>query len=226
MDRDEAPRVRVPRIVLVDKYGSNADAATWAHWSDVEVLPWTDIREVPRTSGTAFVSPANSLGDMDGGIDFVLNEMFPGVEGAVKAAIEAHGLRTARGRPFLPVGCAVVVSTHIPDVFLISAPTMWTPQDVRGTHNAYHAMYSVLEAVVNHPQHIDRVVMSGLCTGCGMLAPRIAIHQMKRAYSDFRDGRRPAWLLESIATEQPKTSENTEFAEAELGLFDNQDVIS
>lgn len=57
-----------------------------------------DIRRVD-CSGTVFVSPANSLGFMDGGIDRVLSrEMFVGAESAIRAKITELGFVTKLGR--------------------------------------------------------------------------------------------------------------------------------
>ena len=58
-------------ITLVDLHGSIVDAVIKQGWSDINMLPWTDIKTVPYKSNCAFVSPANSLGFMDGGIDYV-----------------------------------------------------------------------------------------------------------------------------------------------------------
>ena len=84
-----------PAVVLVDLHGSIVTAARG--WAGIETLAWTDVRDVPAGPGTAFVSPANSLGFMDGGIDFVLSRfMFPGVEASVKAAFAREGAQIGR----------------------------------------------------------------------------------------------------------------------------------
>src|SRR5579862_3221422 len=56
----------------------------------------------------AYVSPANSYGIMDGGIDAVLSDRFPQAEARVQAAIAQVGR-------LLPVGQALVVETGDPD---------------------------------------------------------------------------------------------------------------
>ena len=201
------------RLVLVDLHGSVADAARKLGWCVDEIMPYTSVADVPREPGTAFVSPANSMGFMDGGIDFVLSRiMFPGVEERVKASFARLGTTTLLGRPYLPIGRATVVPATQDDggVMLVAAPTMWMPQDVRGTHNAYHAMYAVLRAAADH-QGIHTVVTSGLCTGCGMMLPEQAVAQMRDAHEDFVHGRGPRYTLDDIVAEQPAVYENTEF---------------
>ena len=198
------------RVILVDRFGSLAASARVAGWSEAEVLAWTDIVEVPLDPGTAFVSPANSLGYMDGGIDMVLSRvMFPGVEARVRAAIASRGRLSELGRPFLQIGEALAVPTQHPGVLLISAPTMWQPQDVRGTHNAYHAMYAALTEAGRQGAKV--MVTPGLCTGCGMMEPETAVRQMMAAHRDVESGLPPRWGPEEVAREQPLVYVNSEF---------------
>lgn len=199
------------RVTLVDLHGENVAAAHRGGWREVNCLAWTDIQDLPMTSGTAFVSPANSLGFMDGGIDYVLSRvMFPGIEARVKEAIAALGIETLLGRRHLPIGRAVCVPTQHPGVHLIAAPTMWLPQDVRGTHNAYHAMYAVLTCASAIPD-VNKIVVSGLGTGCGLMSSDVAVSQMRDAYRDFYSGSPARFSAEQIKEEQPTWYENTEF---------------
>lgn len=199
------------RVTFVSYHGALGDAALECGW-DVEVLNFTDVRDVPLLPGTAYVSPANSLGFMDGGIDYVYSRiMFPGLEADVKRAIADHGGNTSKlGRPFLPIGRALVVPVTPPGVYMVVAPTMLMPHDVRGTHNAYHATYAALKAACDHG-NITRLIIPGMCTGCGMMGAAEAVGQMKRAHDDFLAGRPPAWTPEQIVAEQPPWYENTEF---------------
>jgi O-acetyl-ADP-ribose deacetylase (regulator of RNase III) len=207
------------RITLVDLHGGLAEAAREHGWQrDIVLRPWTDIRDCLREAvcenaagnRTAFVSPANSLGFMDGGIDYVLSrEMFPGVEAAVKAAYAQQKHVTLLGRTYLPIGRAVVVETQVLGVHLISAPTMWLPQDVRGTHNAYHAMYAILRAATESA--IDHVILCGLCTGYGKMDADTAVVQMKAAHDDFLRAVPPRFTPEEIVAEQPGYYANTEW---------------
>ena len=102
------------------------------------------VESVPREN-TVFVSPANSLGFMDGGIDWIYSRcMFPGCESAVKSKIQQVGKYTALHRPYLPVGSAVCIPVG-ETTGLICAPTMFHPSDVSHTRNAY---WSVLAALL------------------------------------------------------------------------------
>lgn len=210
-DLKRVPHVPAMRVTLVDKFYSLVDAANAVGWTEVEKVGGTDIRDVPLVPGTAVVSPANSLGFMDGGIDYVLSRvMFPGVEQRVKAAIARSGQVTKLGRPYLPIGEAVTVPTGRPGVALIAAPTMWLPQRVDGTHNPYHAMYAVLRAASQDPS-ITHVVVPGLCTGVGMVRPPHAVRMMMEAHRDFVRGRPARWDAAAIVSEQPTVYMNSEF---------------
>ena len=198
------------KVTLVDIHGSLAAAACLKGWSNIETRAWTDVKDVPQSPGTVFVSPANSIGFMDGGIDYVLSRiMFPGIEERVKAAFALKGKTTLLGRPYCPIGEAVSVPTQVKGVSLIAAPTMWLPQDVHLTHNAYHAMYAILRETVSIGA--KEVIVPGLCTGCGMMKPHTAIEQMMQAHSDILNGVHPRYTNEEIIKEQPCWYENTEF---------------
>lgn len=132
----------------------------------------------------AIVSPANSFGIMDGGLDRIIRyELGFAVEIQVQAAIiqKFHGE--------LPVGYAVTVATgHATWPWLIAAPTMRVPENSRETLNAYLAFRAVLLAVKQHnqvaKQKINSLVCSGLATGIGGLAPERCAAQMRYAYDN------------------------------------------
>src|SRR5690349_1175201 len=90
----------------------------------------------------AIVSPANSHGIMDGGIDRDYSQFFtPKLVTAVREAV------LARPEGYLPVGAAIRISTgnnRIPH--LIVAPTMYMPESVPAS-NAYRALRAVLRLV-------------------------------------------------------------------------------
>jgi O-acetyl-ADP-ribose deacetylase (regulator of RNase III) len=133
----------------------------------------------------AYVSPANSYGAMDGGLDWVLRERFGlEIETRVQAAIgrERGGM--------LPVGYALVVPTEDADVpYLIVAPTMELPTVVMHTSNAFYAMRALLRAwqrfEAEGPGRIESIAVPGLCTGVGRMDPEVAAKQMRRGYDEF-----------------------------------------
>lgn len=128
------------------------------------------------------VSPANSFGYMDGGIDLVYSRFFgPELEGKIRAAI------ATRGEGHLPVGASLVVATgHARIPYMIVAPTMVMPEAVEPLHAA-RAMSAVLRAQRRHAIKIKRVYCPGLTTGVGLVSPAEAAVQMASAYRDWRE---------------------------------------
>lgn len=151
------------------------------------------IQEIPQEN-TVFVSPANSLGFMDGGIDYVYSRtMFPGVEQRVREKIKSLGILSGLGRNYLPVGSAIIVGAHhtVSTTKLISAPTMFLPHNVATTKNAYHAFMAVLGVFTKSAVETLTLVCPALCTGVGRMNVRNAAEQMHSAYTDFFSGTFP-----------------------------------
>lgn len=131
----------------------------------------------------AMVSPANSFGIMDGGLDLAIrHQLGPAVEARLKQVIveKYHGE--------LPVGSAEIVETnHERWKYLVAAPTMRIPESVAYTLNAYIAFRAILVAIENfnkaaRMRRIDSIVCSGLGTGVGGMAATKCAGQMLLAY--------------------------------------------
>jgi O-acetyl-ADP-ribose deacetylase (regulator of RNase III) len=191
---------------------------------NVHACAQTDVRDVP-VHNTGFVSPANSLLFMDGGIDAAYSFMFPGIQQRCKEIVKGLDLRTSLGRHYLPVGSAIIAPAG-PSTYLVAAPTMFLPHDVSMTQNAYHAMMAALMAFRKlrkiHPE-INVLVCPLLCTGYGKMSVDIAIEQMRRAYYDFLESRFPTevshmhldhvFMTKSLDAEQPYNYDNREIKE-------------
>ncbi len=130
----------------------------------------------------AIVSPANSFGFMDGGLDRALSERFGwNLEQRVQQEIQNRPLRE------LLVGEAIIVPTgDARTPWLISAPTMRVPMHIRSSVNAYLAMKGILAAAKLHQgvPGITKIAVPGLGTGIGKLAPELAATQMAQAYRE------------------------------------------
>ena len=128
------------------------------------------------------VSPANSFGLMDGGIDkFIINYFGKQLmENVQKYIIENYAGEQ-------PVGTSFIIETNdIKHPYLAHTPTMEIPMDIRGTNNVYKAMKAMLLEVLKYNKYntnkIKNIACSGLGTACGMLNPNIAVKQMELAY--------------------------------------------
>ena len=137
------------------------------------------------------VSPANSFGHMDGGIDAVYLRRFGfQLQDRVQAAIE----KDHAGE--LPVGVAILVPTEDP-VFpnLCVAPTMRVPGDVSGSVNAYLALRAALLTSLRF--QIKSLLSPGLATAIGGLDYTLAARQMRRAWNNVVEGQRTPTLEEA-----------------------------
>jgi O-acetyl-ADP-ribose deacetylase (regulator of RNase III) len=150
---------------------------------------FADVPQVLISQGDIFehtadavVSPANSFGYMDGGIDLVYSMYFGWeLEARLKALLSEHHFGE------LPVGQAVVLPTgHAFIPFLISAPTMRVPTTISGTANVYLALRAALIAVLRHNNEADTPIQSllvpGFGTGVGKMPAERAAGQMRLAY--------------------------------------------
>ncbi|KAK0064413.1 ADP-ribose 1-phosphate phosphatase YML087W, partial [Biomphalaria pfeifferi] len=176
----------------------------WQHafseYSDSVKISQGDIfNDAPAAD--AIVSPANSFGFMDGGIDWIYSKYFGWqMQNRLQNVIreDYHGE--------LPVGQAIIIpaydpSIQIPDIepdynegvaikYLISAPTMRVPAIVSNTVNAYLAFRAVILAVKKHNSsktlpYIRSVLVPGLGTTVGKMPKKRCAFQMLQAYETF-----------------------------------------
>lgn len=138
--------------------------------------------DITRVECDAVVSPANSFGFMDGGLDYALSERF-GWD------LEKQLQKIIKNLPEveLLVGQALILETGDKIVpFLISAPTMRIPTNfnIDTSINAYLAMKAIL-IKAKSDERINSVAIPGLCTGVGRMRPIIAARQMFQAYKEI-----------------------------------------
>jgi O-acetyl-ADP-ribose deacetylase (regulator of RNase III) len=212
-----------PRIVFADK---NTEFITrvselFADCPNVSATLVECIKEIPQDKAV-FVSPANSLGFMDGGIDYVYSRtMFPGVEQRVREKIKSLGIVSGLGRNYLPVGSAIMVPAGTSS-YLISCPTMFLPHNVANTQNAFYAFSAVLGLFAKSgASESYTLVCPALCTGVGRMDVHVAATQMHNAYVDFCESQRVpvqirfqddpcVFLTQSRDSEQPINYDNRE----------------
>jgi O-acetyl-ADP-ribose deacetylase (regulator of RNase III) len=140
------------------------------------------IATVQEKSADAIVSPANSFGYMDGGIDLIYLHRF-GYE--LQTRLQAHLRDEHDGE--LPVGQATIVETFDAKIpYLVSAPTIRIPMNVSDTINAYLAFRAAILAVKQHNRQalkaIRTILCPGLCTAIGRMPPDLSGRQMAAAF--------------------------------------------
>ena len=137
----------------------------------------------------AIVSPANSYGFMDGGVDLRISQFFGWhIQERLQEIIKEkhHGE--------LLVGCAEIVETdHDLIPYMISAPTMRVPMILKDSVNIYLATRAVLILVkygkfsngtfIN--EKVKSIAFPGMGTGVGRVPYDICALQMRRAVKDI-----------------------------------------
>ena len=166
------------RLFLVDTSHDLVEAwrSAFASFPEV-VVSHGDLLSV--AVGTV-VSPANSAGFMDGGIDAAyLNFFGASIQSRVLDAIHARPNQT------LPVGSSLVVATGHPKVTsIIVSPSMETPEAIPKA-NCYRAFRAALRVTVD-PLVADTVYCPGIGTGVGRVKAIDAASEMAEAYRDWR----------------------------------------
>jgi len=180
----------------------------------------------------AIVSPANSFGFMDGGIDMIYTRFF----GSQMQKRLQKVIREEYDGELL-VGQAIVIPTYPeqgrdsskdwsqfnegkPINYLISAPTMRVPVEVPETVNAYLAFRAVVLAVRKHNRRGDcspirSVLVPGLATAVGKMPPLRCAWQMLQAYETFalghHESRRTPGCLLNMYVDQEKMMEEEKY---------------
>lgn len=168
-----------------------------------------------------YVSPANSLGFMDGGIDLPLSrKIMPGIEPKLKQEIHNNGKVNLIGRKYLPIGSSIIVK-HNETTYLVSAPTMLLPQNVKNTQNAYYASMAVLHnIIINNKNFIKNknieIIFTSMCCGCGKMNVKESLNQTLKAINDYHTYKpiivnQNFILNEPNLDEQPNNYFNTEW---------------
>lgn len=218
----------------------------------VEINYFTgNIRDMPVPPNSCYLSPANSFGYMDGGIDAVYSIMFPDIQNIVQEKIKSYPYKTRLGLPYLPIGSSILIDLNLlnskremklipldenvgneSNCYLISAPTMWRPQDVSSTKNAYYAMLSTLSLIKKYNmtalpgREIRTLICPGLCTGYGKMSFAKSAEQIAQAMVEFYNHitiksemmeSDPTSILKELGVnDQPKIYMNTEIKEISL----------
>jgi O-acetyl-ADP-ribose deacetylase (regulator of RNase III) len=125
------------------------------------------------------VSPANSFGFMDGGLDFQISEK---IGWHLQDELQLQIIEKYDGE--LLVGQAILMETKNENSpFIIAAPTMRVPEPIENSVNIYLATKAILR-LLKQESRIKTVSISGLGTGVGKVAYAVCAKQMKQAYND------------------------------------------
>jgi O-acetyl-ADP-ribose deacetylase (regulator of RNase III) len=177
---------KLQKLYLCDSKAELCDKwrQVFSSYPEVEILKDDYFQQ----SADAIVSPANSFGIMDGGLDLAIrNELGFQVETDIQEVI----LNKYHGE--MPIGTAEIINTnHKKWSFIIAAPTMRIPENIAFTLNAYIAFRAILIAINNFNESkpnrpIKSLVCSGLGTGIGSMEPIKCAAQMRAAYKLIKE---------------------------------------
>lgn len=182
------------KIQLVDRNKEMCDQ--WRNYfegCDDVIVHQGDFFELPTD---CVVSPANSFGFMDGGLDAAITKKLGrGVQNRIQRSLMDGNYPMHE----LLVGQAMLVASDIAEIpWCISAPTMRVPMILKDTPNVYLAAKAIF-ILLKQKQHIEdlqTVTISGLGTGVGQVPFAICAKQMKLAYDEIWLGnyrQEPTW---------------------------------
>ncbi|KAI0072984.1 macro domain-like protein [Panus rudis PR-1116 ss-1] len=153
------------------------------------------------------VSPANSFGIMDGGYDMALSLAFQVGKDIWALTNSVQDVLKRRHRGYLPPGSCTLVplssqltsSNCLNCTVLAVVPTMRVPEPVAWHVDlVYDSMWNLLTALwqwnldiedgVRNGKKIERVLMTGLATGCGEIGAKRCARQMILAVRHFAEG--------------------------------------
>jgi O-acetyl-ADP-ribose deacetylase (regulator of RNase III) len=176
--------------------------------------------ETNKSRKTYFVSPANSLCFMDGGIDLALSTIiFPNIQQKVKQTVKGLNITNLLGRYYLPIGSSIIIDNINDNKSLVIAPTMLLLQNVSETNNAYYCTLAVLyNILINKKNNIDDIdiIFTSFCCGYGKMNEEMSITQMIKGINFYKYYEpniidENVICLEPNLNEQPKLYQNTEW---------------
>ncbi len=135
--------------------------------------------DIFSTPAEAIVSPANSFGFMDGGIDGVYTRRFGrGVQDSIQQTLKSHHYQGE-----LLVGQAVIAYTNDPDFpICISAPTMRVPMKIHDPIDVYLSTRAAMRLAIQWD--LESILFPGMGTSVGQVDPVTAARQMAKGIAD------------------------------------------
>jgi O-acetyl-ADP-ribose deacetylase (regulator of RNase III) len=182
-------------IYLVDINSSMCKAWEKYKLPDQVKIINSSVTDLILNGTNIYVSPANSLGLMRGGIDGIYRKMFPNIENDVRDEIRKLGHKNGTGHFYLPVCSALLVNISgdctIDKLkncknYVICCPSMLLPgSNIEGTENVYYCYKSIMTLIKKLPFKVDNVIIPGIGTGIGGIAYEKCANEFYKALKDF-----------------------------------------
>lgn len=176
---------------------------------------------------TYYVSPANSLCFMDGGIDYAISRIiFPNIEIKIKEIVKQLKITNLLGRHYLPIGSSIILDEH--NKSLIISPTMLLPQDVSNTKNAYYATMAILyNILINRNEKLENIdiIFTSFCCGYGKMDEDISIQQILDGIKDYKQYN-PTIINNNIIIHEPNLYQQPKYYQnSEWFLINPKEII-
>ena len=179
------------KIILVDINKAVTDAFE-KHFADLDNFE-VKLTSIFELNADLVVSPANSFGFLNGGIDGLYTDVIgPQVQQILQNKIKED----FNGE--LLIGQSVLIETQYDKIpYLIASPTMRLPTYITNTINVYLAAKATFDLIHygGLPESVNTIAMPGFGTATGRMNPMAAAHQMKKGYLASRD----KWFPNSLS---------------------------
>jgi O-acetyl-ADP-ribose deacetylase (regulator of RNase III) len=173
----ETAKEKIVVLLAVTREMYTAFRDRFDKWENVEVY-YGRFESLSQVD--CLVSPANSFGLMDGGMDQLIIDYF-GKD--LENRVQQHIIDNFMGEQ--PVGTSFTIETYHNSIpFLAHTPTMRLPRDISRTMNVFFAMKATLNSIEKNP-NIKTIAIPALGAGTGNVHPTEVARQMEKAYEYF-----------------------------------------
>jgi O-acetyl-ADP-ribose deacetylase (regulator of RNase III) len=152
---------------------------------------------IVEAEARVIVSPGNSFGEMNGGVDGTINTHLSAYSTYHRMDWYVQSSINERFAGELPVGSHVIISVidHPKREWLIYTPTMRVAEEVSTGINAYLAFRSALLGAIDmnkidksDKKDFELIACPLFCTGAGSMNIHTACKQMREAYDSIKYG--------------------------------------
>ena len=173
----------IEKLYLIDRNPELVEAwrSQFRSFTEVAVLQGDYFQK----EASVIVSPANSFGFMDGGLDLAIRDR---LGESVERELQNQISQQYHGE--LPIGHCLTIETGSSQwPHLAAIPTMRVPSIIQGTLNVYYAFRALLLCSIGTENaKFNSVLCPGLGTGVGGVSPENCAGQMAFAYKQFVSG--------------------------------------
>lgn len=175
--------------------------------------------------GVCYVNGGNCVGDTSGVLDTKLCELAPGYAEDLARVVKDQGDTARDGTRHLTLFSALLCRSSN-SRWVVHAPCVYLhgQHSARGTRNAFHSTHTALSMLIHANRagmKINKVIMTGMCTGHGRMNRREAALQMtdafrlalinKRLVTDPGQAKHPRLLLNPQYSIQTRCEDHTPF---------------